>query len=216
MACKKRGYHLTTECEDSHRDGIYRDTDRKPKKLRSGPAQHARTQCTRCTQGTVRHSRYKCSPSCAHYIKSMNRNSVVSPFLRLPGEIRNKIYGFVVGGHHIRIGYTPHLHQSKTIKGEPHRIHVGGGFFHHLAARGKPSRRYQKAQSLHLGLLRVCRQVYGEAALLPYSANMFSFRDDRVMMRCLKTLRPAQKRAMGQPLCAVVGFRTTALERSRN
>jgi hypothetical protein len=128
----------------------------------------------------------------------MNRNSVVSPFLRLPGEIRNKIYGFIVGDHHLQVGYTPHQHGIETIKGKRYRTHVGGGFFNRLAARGKNHHRYQEAQSLHLGLLRVCRQVYGEAALLPYAMNIFSFENDWVMRRCLKTLRPAQKRAMGK------------------
>lgn len=49
---------------------------------------------------------------------------------------------------------------------------------------------------LHLGLLRVCRQIFGEVALLPYSLNSFVFQNTWVMKKVLDSLRPIQKRAI--------------------
>ena len=140
-----------------------------------------------------------CKTICANgcvWEKSMERNSVVSPFLRLPGELRSKIYGYVLGGHALRIGYSPHVRKTKTIKGQRYHVHAGGGLFNRLVEHEVIDHRYEKALSLHLGLLRVCRQVYGEAALLPYAMNTFTFENDWVLRRCFKTLRPTQKRAM--------------------
>lgn len=128
----------------------------------------------------------------------MKRNSAVSPFLRLPGEIRNKIYGFTLGDHHLWVGYTPHENKTKTIKHQRYKVHIGGGLYNRLAGHEQKYYRQQEVRTLHLGLLRVCKQVYGEAALLPYEMNVFTFENDWVMRRCLKTLRPAQKRAMAK------------------
>lgn len=49
---------------------------------------------------------------------------------------------------------------------------------------------------LHLGLLRVCRQIFGEVALMPYSLNSFVFHNAWVMKRMINPLHPIQKRTM--------------------
>ena len=126
----------------------------------------------------------------------MNRNSTVSPFLRLPAETRNKIYGLVISDHHLRVGYTPHQSKIEQKDHRRYRVHVGGGLYHYIKGRRRIDYRHQKPLTLHLGLLRVCRQIYSEAALIPYATNSFTFENQWVMRRCFKTLRPTQKRAM--------------------
>ncbi|KAL9132686.1 MAG: hypothetical protein Q9175_006140 [Cornicularia normoerica] len=53
-----------------------------------------------------------------------------------------------------------------------------------------------------LRLIRTCRQIYTETALLPYSLNRFIFQDDAVRKRFEKSARVgkkrAQKRAVGE------------------
>ncbi|KAL8721886.1 MAG: hypothetical protein Q9225_001522 [Loekoesia sp. 1 TL-2023] len=175
--CQKRGLHFETECEDYRGFEVndLEDDAPKPKKLRSGLL-NTRGRDTPATQR-----------------KAMERNSASSPLLRLPSEIRNKIYEYALGGNHLEVDYEPHEHKYKTIKKQRYRTHYGGGLYHECAGEGDdiPS-------SLHLGLLRVCRQIYGEAALLPYALNTFVFESDWVMKRCFETLRPVQKRAMGK------------------
>ena len=130
----------------------------------------------------------------------MTFNSYRSPFLRLPPEIRNRIYELVFGGHRLWIGYTPHRHEYTYINKERHQTHSGGGLYHRMYARDDKSknRPHWKPGSLNLGLLRVCRQIYGEAALLPYTLNRFTFKNDWVRTRCTKTLQPTQKCAMDE------------------
>ncbi|KAI4137026.1 MAG: hypothetical protein L6R39_007506 [Caloplaca ligustica] len=46
----------------------------------------------------------------------MKRNFATSPLLRLPPEIRNRIYSLALGPHRIVVRYIPHEHYYKTIK----------------------------------------------------------------------------------------------------
>lgn len=69
-------------------------------------------------------------------------------FLTLPREIRNKIYALALGGDVYRL--RPLSMRSKKV-----------GF---IQLRENP-----------LGLLLVCRQIYQEARLLPFTSNTFSF-----------------------------------------
>ena len=65
--------------------------------------------------------------------------------LRLPGEIRNRIYDFTLGGNTWHIDQRRKL-TCKTPKAE---------------------------RNDHRALLRVCRQIYNEARLLPWSLSDF-------------------------------------------
>ena len=125
----------------------------------------------------------------------MRRNSTVSPFLRLPAEIRNNIYGFVFGYHLLKILYIRHERRIKTINGERHRVHIGGGYTNRLAGPERVYDEQQKVEGLHLGMLRVCRQVYDEAALLPYALNRVAFENAWAKRQCLNT---PQKRALAR------------------
>ncbi|KAI4609748.1 hypothetical protein J4E80_008393 [Alternaria sp. BMP 0032] len=69
-----------------------------------------------------------------------------SPLLRLPAEIRHMIFGYALGGK------TFHIH---------HHEYQG------IAKNGTVSKNA-------LALLAVCRQVFAETALLPFSSNTFS------------------------------------------
>lgn len=125
----------------------------------------------------------------------MKRNFATSPLLRLPPEIRNRIYSLALGPHRIVVRYIPHEHYYKTIKKQRYPMHYGGGLYNRCASRDFLK---EGSRSLRLGLLRSCRQIYGEVALLPYSLNKFAFGNDWEMKRCMHTLRPAHKRAMGK------------------
>ena len=49
---------------------------------------------------------------------------------------------------------------------------------------------------MHLDLLRVCRQIYSEAALLPYALNTIDAKDLRSAERFVMSLNSAQKNAI--------------------
>lgn len=67
------------------------------------------------------------------------------------------------------------------------RCHVHRGIL-----RGRSSRALQ----LNLSLLRACRQINLEAALLPYTWNIFSFADAQDFERFVDQLMTAQQRAI--------------------
>ena len=119
----------------------------------------------------------------------MKRNSTTSRLLSLPPEIRNRIYILVLGDERLAIYYEPHQHKYEQIN------YFRGGLFHHwvLDRDIRDARR-----TLHLGLLRVCRQTYGETALLPYALNEFSFGNDWIRRKFWKKTKPAQQRAVGK------------------
>jgi len=87
----------------------------------------------------------------AQEIPANQRNS---PLLRLPAELRNQIYKYALGGHIVLLGTT-----------------------HELVYPRKP-RLYPEEPISHFALLRVCSQIHAEAALLPYSLNIFHFFTD--------------------------------------
>ena len=125
----------------------------------------------------------------------MKRNSTTSRLLSLPSEIRNRIYNLVLGGERLAISYEPHQRKYKQLDYCRYRVHVGGGLYHHLALNGY---RRGARRTLHLGLIRVCRQIYGETALLPYALNEFAFENDWVRRKFWKETKPAQQRAVGK------------------
>ncbi|EFQ95529.1 hypothetical protein PTT_06326 [Pyrenophora teres f. teres 0-1] len=72
------------------------------------------------------------------------RNQQTSPLLRLPAELRNKVYTYVF--------HTPPIRPYRD-----HRVYGAWAY----------SRR-------RLRLLQVCRQVYFEARLVPFTCNVFA------------------------------------------
>ncbi|KAH7399643.1 hypothetical protein BKA66DRAFT_452267 [Pyrenochaeta sp. MPI-SDFR-AT-0127] len=89
--------------------------------------------------------------------------------LRLPAELRNRIYELVLGGRTYRFKDTVCTNHARLDTSERHIF----------------------------GLLYVCRQIHFETALLPYSMNIFSFRDfDISLYPFLKERSPAQFRSL--------------------
>ncbi|KAF1840465.1 uncharacterized protein K460DRAFT_360138 [Cucurbitaria berberidis CBS 394.84] len=89
--------------------------------------------------------------------------------LRLPAEIRNWIYKLVLGGRTYKFKDAFSTHYARLDTTEQHLF----------------------------GLLFVCRQIYFEAALLPYAINTFRFRDfDISLSPFLKERSPAQFRSI--------------------
>ncbi|KAF2253367.1 hypothetical protein BU26DRAFT_400386, partial [Trematosphaeria pertusa] len=81
--------------------------------------------------------------------------NVKSPLLRLPGKIRNAIWEYVVGGT------TFDMHVKYRYKGR--------------YAWRIPDAKAANTTKNQLSLLRVCRQIYAETAILPFKVNVFKF-----------------------------------------
>ena len=97
-----------------------------------------------------------------------------SPFLRLPPEIRDRIYSFIfVNRFVIRIQKIPHrltqTHCLYPFTWDEHR-HLRSGAHR---CRGYPFPSASEPQSLSLSLIKTCRQVYHEVTSLIYSTNTF-------------------------------------------
>lgn len=132
-------------------------------------------------------------------------NSTNSLLLALPPEIRNRIWRLVVANRTIHV-------QVWTIKGIVHWVCVNDRTDRDIAMDIKASNqhkhpdydtfhreccRYPLSRArLKLSLLRVCRQVYDEAALLPFKYNTFSIESFDALVPFLKSLVPSQARAI--------------------
>lgn len=101
-----------------------------------------------------------------------------SLLLLLPPEIRNHIWKFVLGGKVVRISH---------------------GF------SGKVKLSASPVDQIGVPLLRVCRQIYAEAAYIPLSLNTFSFYDCFLATKALRKLKPHQRKQ-------IVSFRLEAFE----
>ena len=121
----------------------------------------------------------------------MLRNAAASPLLQLPPEIRLKIYKMVLGGNGLWIG----LEESKVGWDDLRQLHKGGGYIHVNMSDALGT-------GLDLRLLRVCRHVFCETALLPYALNQFTFQDESVARAFGRLTRPGkkvvQKKAIGE------------------
>ena len=195
MVCRKRQWHSLANCEDSETVEA-----REYRKLKSDLFRPS---------GSV--------PAAQNEI--MVRNASVSPFLRLPAEIRLRIYGFVLGGQQLWIDCTPSkmsvitqtTHVRKVFDEKPRdRSHLqlsrfynynlepehSAGRFYHVNVDGSG-----ESQGYDFRLLHVCRQIFTETALLPYALNKFSFSTDEVRRAFEKSARPGkkivQKKAIG-------------------
>ncbi|KAF2647257.1 hypothetical protein K491DRAFT_723594 [Lophiostoma macrostomum CBS 122681] len=91
-------------------------------------------------------------------------NQQNSPLLQLPAEIRSIIYGYVLGGTKI------HVERLYWKTGKPKLPCRSLGSFTY------PSHRHREMSRESLTLLNnLCRQLYKETAVLPYSLNIWAF-----------------------------------------
>ena len=119
----------------------------------------------------------------------MNRNASTSRLLRLPPEIRIRIYEYVFGGQRLCIDFCgPQYKDNYTT-------HLGRRFYHFNMVKGSD-------RKLDLRLLRVCRQIFTEAALLPYAQNEFTFRSQKARRQFQKSMRPGKKRIVRKEIGA--------------
>lgn len=136
---------------------------------------------------------------------SSRENAEESAFLQLPSEIRNTIYEYALGGCTLHI--TQHKPPGATEfrprvticrEGEwsttesGHRAFDRGSFHHGFCE----SHRDSNLANLDIALLRCSRQIYAEAALIPYSANTFHFLTLDHTEELFKSLMPTQRRAI--------------------
>ncbi|KAF1839924.1 uncharacterized protein K460DRAFT_349413 [Cucurbitaria berberidis CBS 394.84] len=92
--------------------------------------------------------------------KVAQRNKAVSPLLRLPAELRNHIYGYVLGGKSICLTSSDGVCIGEIAP-----------------CLTPPESGYNGNEEEHgaLQLLYVCRQVHAEARLLIFSLNVFRY-----------------------------------------
>ena len=135
----------------------------------------------------------------------MHHNAQLPFFTILPPEIRLRIYTHILGSQTLWIGCTPEDHKwnyvGKTVT-RPYfstvkeKFHRGEAFEYVLKNNGESSS--DPPAKADLRVLRICRQVYTEAALLPYRLTRFVFHDDTVRRRFEKSARVGKKRAQKQ------------------
>ena len=125
----------------------------------------------------------------------MQRNATASPLLRLPSEIRNRILKLVFTQPQPPcIRSLSHCHKANAVPGQPESVHWGGYlyFTQHFRPWGE--------MSLHLEVLRVCRQIYAEAALLPFALNNFSCESQPALEEFESKLKRVQRQAIREPI----------------
>ncbi|KAF2118390.1 hypothetical protein BDV96DRAFT_643637 [Lophiotrema nucula] len=128
------------------------------------------------------------------------QNQLNSPFLRLPGEIRNQIYNELLSERVIKIN-----------RGKMHKNHQQWGT--RVYGGQKIDHATRPAPAATLALLSTCRQIYYETATTFYRSNTFSFDTEKDMMDWAPTLQPAQLGAI-QTIQAGLHFTHTVTTRT--
>ena len=153
------------------------------------------------------------------------RNQQDSPILRLPPEIRNRIFQHAVGGHNINIYYYNEWQNSSFRKifgatslralsssesvdseeDEPGTPVARNRFFRcYVTSAAVPFRPWgdkgihapaEQQVPLTQAFL-TCRQIYQETVLLLYTANIFSFDTYGAVVDWVKWLLPVQRLAV--------------------
>ncbi|KAK5765418.1 hypothetical protein LTS12_004431 [Elasticomyces elasticus] len=149
-------------------------------------------------------------------IYESNRSN--SPLLRLAPEIRNRIFSILLGEKTIHISsYTTKgspvvMHSICKIPGHSQKIAntitrhnaLSGvaepfdrsGSFHTDCVSSYPAQHSLETMATVLSVLRTCRQIHQEAALLPYQLNNFMCPGTEWLGPFLQTLVPAQAYAI--------------------
>ncbi|KZM26843.1 uncharacterized protein EKO05_0010786 [Ascochyta rabiei] len=107
------------------------------------------------------------------------QNQIDSPFLRLPGEVRNRIYGLVLGGRQIQVLY-PRLYSAERDGGQ------NDGF-----ASLEPG---TVRKLLHM--TEACRQIHAETDLLVFQTNDFRIASNHSFETFLDALSQRQAEAV--------------------
>lgn len=131
------------------------------------------------------------------------------PFLKLPGELRNKIYDYAIVKQYYQIEWVNNNHKSKSLTYRLPRLSKAYG--PHLDSdsarrrreldwcRRVPSQKRLPEGSIHPGpaaLLAVCRDMYQEACSVFYSKSSFTFRGLGALRHFLNNLSPVATEAL--------------------
>ncbi|KAI4684957.1 uncharacterized protein J4E88_004399 [Alternaria novae-zelandiae] len=120
------------------------------------------------------------------YLEIARQNQQDSPLLRLPPELRHLIFSHVIGGKTFEILYD---------RSGPYRSPIRERLSSKVPKRKFIAKNITVAKNT-LALLVVCRQIYAETALLPFSSNTFSAsRPDNLKM-WIKRFPPAVSEAI--------------------
>jgi hypothetical protein len=114
------------------------------------------------------------------FINRLERNARESPLLRLPAELRNRIYDLVL--YEGDYNFASHFY-IKDDQDQDDFLNFEG-----FKVDPKVPNR--------LGLIRTCRQLYAETVLLPFSLNTFVFRTHAMQYFFDSKTTMAQSRAI--------------------
>ncbi|TLD25587.1 hypothetical protein PspLS_05887 [Pyricularia sp. CBS 133598] len=162
----------------------------------------------------VRQSIDQLPPEGSRELQFFQDNTVTSPLLRLPAELRLRIYELLLDVGQISIDYRAWTPNSKERPGfycrtlasdaDPWALPPANhrGTSRNPAIRGHTTRESRVAgKDIQTGatsggltlLSGVCRQLYHETATLPFQLNTWSFHSPRLMNRYLKERRMTLK-----------------------
>lgn len=131
---------------------------------------------------------------------STQANAAQSPFFsRLSPKIRNRIYDLMLGGKYLHV-YT-HFHGDpkcclSQVADTDIEIGALGQHFHRGCRNSSASATLQTARPTDINLLRTCRQIHQEAALLPSAKNTFLFGYAATSLNFTRKVLARQRRAI--------------------
>ena len=133
------------------------------------------------------------------------------PFLKLPGELRNRIYEYTITKQYYQVGWVDNNHKTKTLT---YRLpKLGKAYEPHLEAdtprrrrqldccRRVPSQKRLAEGSVHAGpaaLLAVCTKMHDEACSVFYSKSSFTFHGLGALRHFLDHLSPVAMESLTQ------------------
>lgn len=131
------------------------------------------------------------------------------PFLKLPGELRNKIYDYAIVRQYYKIEWVTNSHKSKSLTyrlpklGKAYEPHLNSGSAKRRreldCSRREPSQKRLREGSIYPGpaaLLAVCRDMHKEACSVFYSKSAFTFHRLGALRHFLNNLSPVATEAL--------------------
>ena len=133
------------------------------------------------------------------------------PFLKLPGELRNKIYDYAITSRHYEIEWVDNNHKNKSLTYRlPSLDKAYGPHLEAGAARRRrqldccrriPSQKRLAEGSIHAGpaaLLTVCSRMHDEACSVFYAKSKFAFHSLGALRHFLNSLSPVATESLTQ------------------
>ncbi|KAF2831131.1 hypothetical protein CC86DRAFT_463099 [Ophiobolus disseminans] len=120
-----------------------------------------------------------------YLVSAVERNATSSPLLRLPGELRNKIYALAIGKHYAKIKRKVYSETAES-------------YFVRTVGYAQVSLQVKTCQPTAFHLPEVCRQIYCDTAIMAYQRHIFivdSF-DLGEESQFIAALLPAQRNAV--------------------